>query len=575
MGQVREEVAAHAVELSNVAVHARDGGCRPRGEGGITIAVRAIAQPRVALTPASTWRGRALLLRAALLVGVLAVYVPHIPGDFVWDDREYILREPRMYAPDGARALLTQPFGPPGGGVYRPVSTLSFWAQAHAQGMSMTAFRALNVVIHASVAQVLVSVLAALGASLEACFVGALLFGLHPGATESTMFINARHDSLGTLFALGALAASLRPTRTPRALVLTALAAGLGTLVAMSCKEVFALTPAFLALAALLPALSPEDLAARARRAATFAGVAGVFVVAALLWRRHLAISTGNALTGASLAELLRFVMGAVAHYVSLAVTGRQGFTALAWRAPSTTAAALWALGLVGAAAGLLALRKRSPATAARAALGLAWLVLFAATAALAAPATGQYANRYLYGPLAGWSMLVGVLVALALDAGPRVRSVTLGAALTLAVVFALTSAAQAARWKTALDLFGADLPEGDRDARVLYHYGVAVARAHGCPAALGLFVRAAELEPGYSRAWHNVTGCLLQMGLPREAVEPARRALRLDPRDPRNVINLGTAYALSGDRPRGENLLRIGCAAAPTEPSCARLRPP
>jgi hypothetical protein len=322
--------------------------------------VRAIAPPCVALTPASTWRGRALGLRAALLVGVLAVYAPHIPGDFVWDDREYILREPRMYAPDGARALLTQPFGPPGGGVYRPVSTLSFWAQAHATGMSMTAFRALNVVIHAAVAQVLVSVLAGLGAALEACFVAALLFGLHPGATEGTMFINARHDSLGTLFALVALAASLRPSRTPRALARTALAAGLGTLVAMSCKEVFALTPAFVALAALLPALSPEGLSARARRAATFAGVSGVLVVAALVWRRHLEISTGNALTGASLAELLRFVMGAIAHYVSLAVTGRQGFTALAWRAPSASAAALWALGRVGATAGPLALRKRA-----------------------------------------------------------------------------------------------------------------------------------------------------------------------------------------------------------------------
>ena len=150
----------------------------------------------------STWRGRALLLRGALLIATLAVYAPHIPGDFVWDDRAYILQEPRMYGPHGAWDLFTQPFGPSGGGVYRPLSTLSYWAQMHLFGASMTALRAVNIAVHAAVAQCLVSALAGLGVAFEGALIAGLLLTLHPGATEGAMFINARHDSLGTLFSL-------------------------------------------------------------------------------------------------------------------------------------------------------------------------------------------------------------------------------------------------------------------------------------------------------------------------------------------------------------------------------------
>lgn len=524
---------------------------------------------------ASTWRGRALLLRGALLIATLAVYAPHIPGDFVWDDQAYILQEPRMYGPHGAWDLFTQPFGPPGGGVYRPLSTLSYWAQMHLFGASMTALRAINIAIHAAVAQCLVSALAGLGVALEGALVAALLLALHPGATEGAMFINARHDSLGTLFSLLALAVSLRPASTPTARALTALGAAASTLLAMSAKEVFALTPGFLALAALLPSVSPRPFKERARRAVELVGASGVFVAVALLWRRHLAITTGNALTGAPLSEALRDMLACVAHYSTLAFTGRQGFTALAWHPPTTAVVAVTAACLALTSIALAALWRRAPATVERVAFGLAWMVTYAATSALAAPATGQYANRYLYYPLVGWALAVGALAAAAIGASERVRRLTLGASLACAGLFALISASQASHWKSGLTLFGADLPEGQNDARVLYHFGVSLARAQGCSAALGLFVRATEIEPTYWRAWHNVAGCLLQLDRPREAIEPARRALRLARSDVGNVLNLGSAYALSGQRARAEPLLRIGCAQRPGDPACELLRNP
>jgi tetratricopeptide (TPR) repeat protein len=297
-----------------------------------------------------------------------------------------------------------------------------------------------------------------------------------------------------------------------------------------------------------------------------------VFVAAVLLWRRHLGVPTANALTGAPAETVWRNVTGALAHYVPLTLRGAQGPTVLAWRPPSTATAALWSALVPAAAAALYALRRRAPATAERLALGLVWLAAFAASSALAAPATGQHANRYLYPAIAGASLAVGAALDAVIAAGPRARRVALAAVAAVAAVFAAVSARQAPRWRSGLALFGADLPAGRDDARVLYHYGVSLARRDGCAAALPYFRRAAALEPGYPRAWHNVTGCLLQLGRAAEAIEPGRRALRLAPYDISCALNLGAAYALSGDRARAEPLLRRGCAARPGHPACRLL---
>ncbi|MFO0626527.1 MAG: hypothetical protein U0325_13010 [Polyangiales bacterium] len=207
-------------------------------------------------------RGLALV-RVGLAALVLAVYAPHLDGDFISDDREYLRDDPRLTAPDGARRLLTEAFAR--GTVYRPVSTLTFWAQARAQGMAVAPLRAGNVVVHLAAVQMLLSLLLRLGSGLGAAGMAAALFAVHPGVTEPVMFIAARNDAMGALFiALAvwwALAAPTSPPARARRVAGAALAAAL----AMGCKEPFAVAPLLLA---LTPWITPDggDVRARARR---------------------------------------------------------------------------------------------------------------------------------------------------------------------------------------------------------------------------------------------------------------------------------------------------------------------
>ena len=62
------------------------------------------------------------------------------------------------------------------------------------------------------------------------------------------------------------------------------------------------------------------------------------------------------------------------------------------------------------------------------------------------------------------------------------------------------------------------------------------------------MFLAATRLAPSYARGWHNLAGCLENLGRAAEAEAPARRAVELEPDNPRNQYNLAVALAARGD---------------------------
>jgi tetratricopeptide (TPR) repeat protein len=219
------------------------------------------------------------------------------------------------------------------------------------------------------------------------------------------------------------------------------------------------------------------------------------------------------------------------------------------WGAGAGAAAAVLAL-VAAALGGLGALARRGSKQAGLAAFGIAWFVVALGPAAYAIAVAGQYANRYAYFP---WVGLVFALAAGldrledALASEATRRAVPFAVALA-AVVLAFRTSDAAAQWRDEATLFGADVERLPNDGRALFHFAVDEQRRKGCGPALPLFVRAAELAPDYVRAWHNVAGCLLRLGRYADAIEPARRAVELDPRNPRRHFNLGLALAGAGD---------------------------
>jgi tetratricopeptide (TPR) repeat protein len=139
-------------------------------------------------------------MRPALAVAALAAiaYLPSLAGVFHFDDYNVIVHYPTVHSWE---ALLERA----GGGV-RPLLKASYTLNWTLGG----GFHLLNIALHAMNAALLFFIGEALFRNRRAAFVAALLFALHPAATEAVTYVSGRSSSLMALFYLGALLAYLR-----------------------------------------------------------------------------------------------------------------------------------------------------------------------------------------------------------------------------------------------------------------------------------------------------------------------------------------------------------------------------
>jgi tetratricopeptide (TPR) repeat protein len=192
----------------------------------------------------------------------------------------------------------------------------------------------------------------------------------------------------------------------------------------------------------------------------------------------------------------------------------------------------------------------REPARFALPLLGISWFCLALVPLVAAVPQIGFYGNRYAYSPLGGLTVAaVGLLEPLAGRARGRLSRLWLAAGVALPAMLVLSTLSEAANWSSDLSLYQADLLRDPDNGIAHYHYGYAVLRRRGCSEALPIFLAATRLAPGYARGWHNVAGCLENLGRAAQAVEPARRAVELEPDNARNQYNLAVALAARGNR--------------------------
>ncbi len=146
------------------------------------------------------------LLTGALVLVLLtlAVYAPTLPGGFLWDDDEMVLRNPFVHAAGGLYDIwFTNHLAS-----YFPLTSSMFWLEWRLWGESPAGYRIVNILLHASSAFVLWRVF------LRLCVPGALLaatiFALHPVAAASVAWIAEGKNTLSLLLCLSALLAFLR-----------------------------------------------------------------------------------------------------------------------------------------------------------------------------------------------------------------------------------------------------------------------------------------------------------------------------------------------------------------------------
>jgi tetratricopeptide (TPR) repeat protein len=196
--------------------------------------------------------------------------------------------------------------------------------------------------------------------------------------------------------------------------------------------------------------------------------------------------------------------------------------------------------------------------------LGAVWFLLSLVPHVISVPSIGMYGNRYGYCGLFGLALAVSATLACLPPLAERVRSLALAGALVLALMLAAATALEASHWRSNLALYSVDVERDPDNGYALYHLGTALSTDGGCAKALPAFVRATQLAPRYERPWHNVAGCLINLGRAADALTYARRSVELEPHNVRARYNLAVVFAARGDHAAARSELQRALALEP-----------
>jgi len=202
-----------------------------------------------------------LLKRRGMLLGELLilitattiVYTPSWWNGFVYDDENYILRNPRVHGTLDLPKIFTETYPPDtrDRAIYRPLVTLSFYVDGKLWGFAAqgqwNGFHLTNSLLHSLNTCLLLLILRFFRMNSAPRMAACLVFGLHPALTEAVAWIVGRAELLGMNFGLIAVLSFLR---CPRGIGLITTCAC--WIFAMLCKEHWIVLPALITLLCVL-----------------------------------------------------------------------------------------------------------------------------------------------------------------------------------------------------------------------------------------------------------------------------------------------------------------------------------
>ena len=145
-----------------------------------------------------------LALGTALVLAVVAAYLPALRAGFVWNDDTYVTDNPTLDGLDGLKLIWTEPKA---NEQYYPAVFTSYWVEKRLWGLAPLGYHLVNVLLHAANALLLWALLVRLGPPGAGW--AAALFALHPMCVESVAWITERKNTLSLLLSLLAMLAYL------------------------------------------------------------------------------------------------------------------------------------------------------------------------------------------------------------------------------------------------------------------------------------------------------------------------------------------------------------------------------
>jgi Flp pilus assembly protein TadD len=550
---------------------------RPKG--------RPAASPpdRQAEAPGAARRARIALL--LILAATAAVYLNSLVGEFVYDDRFQILRNPRLASWSELPRFLgesvwqfTSGEGPVAGAYYRPLFNFALLALWQLFAAKTLGWHLVSLALHLTATALLFVLVRRWTAAQErdelpaAALFAALVFGLHPVHSEVVAWISALPDLLAVPLLLGALLLYESKSTavdfvesTPadvRLLSPRRLAAALYFL-AVAAKETAIVFPAFLVARELLAPTGD-----RVRRG--WAVVLAPFAVAAAgsLALRHAVMGfltredARNA--GVSTAQVLLSAPVLLLRYLRLLLVPwpltvvypfdlvRQPFDGRLLLALLVLGAALFAL-------------VRFASREVR--LGAIWTLLFllpVLNVRFFNPLESLLHDRYLYLPSIGFALAAGVAWA---ALARRRRPVALALAAALALAMGVATAAQNRQWRDDLALARRTLAVRPESAFFHNYLGAMRTERGDMAGAEAPLLEALRLRPDYPEAAANLGNLYFQSGRFAEAEPAYVRAIGKIGIPADITLNLSIVRIRLGKMPAAADAARQAIAARPHWP--------
>ena len=496
------------------------------------------------------------LLTAVLIAAAFLLYANSLENSFVWDDEALVLGNPAIRSLEGVPRLFTARLFPeiPGGNFYRPVQSLSYAVDYSLWRLDPFGYHLTNILIHAGNAVLVYLLLLVLTGRRDISFMAALLFAVHPAATEAVDYVSGRADLLAAFFLYVSLLCSVARERLftrqdgyGAARVFLFLAAVLSFVLALLAKEATVVLPLLLLLCTFCFGVTRAgtETTPPGRRW----GLYGTLFIAAAVYlciRTAMFLGSTGAVSSNPYPFYERFLSSfkVILLYLKLLVfpfplsMERVVPMETSFFSPAVFLPLLFLCAV--AAAAVKAYRVSKAAF-----FGIAWFFIALLPYMNWFPLNAEMAEHWVYVPSVGFFLLAALGVARLHRSMPPRLAYSIFALVLVCLSF--LTVRRNLDWRDNETIYTQTARYSPGSPRARYNLGNIYMEKGRFREAIEEYRASIRLKAGDARTRRNLGKALLGLGRPREAIGEFKAAVSLDPSSPESHTSLGAAYGMAG----------------------------